>query len=163
MTHKFRNPELARIALIAASLGATMSYVSDAPPEADVNFVPARNVYPGADGGTLATLGSASSPDGIGVTGDVPDMNVRAAVDTPAVGTGGLQWWLGIAVLIGLMMFAAKKTGAGDEFKNLRASTYNIALITLIAVVGLTALKIVAVKVKKVPLLGGFSQVVMAA
>lgn len=163
LTHRFRSSQIAAIAAVASMLGATMSYTSDADPGADVNFVPLRNVYPGGDGGSLATLGASSSPDGMGVSGDVPDMERGPAVDTPDTSTGGLQWWIGIAVVIGLMMFAAKKTGSGDEFKNLRASTYNIALITLIAVVGLTFLKIVAVKVKKFPVLSGFSQVVMAA
>lgn len=162
LIHKFRSVALLGAALAANASGATMAYVSDVDAGEDVNFVPLRNVYPGADGGTLATLGSASSPDGVGVTGDVPDMDVRT-VDTPVSTTGGLQWWLGIAVLIGVMMFVAKKVGAADEFKNIRASTYNVAFITFVAILGFTLLKIVAVRVKRVPLLGGFSQVVLAA
>ena len=61
------------------------------------------------------------------------------------------------------LFFAAKKTGAAEEFKNLRASTYNILFITLVAVVGLTGLKIIAVKVKGIKLLSGFADVVIAA
>ena len=32
----------------------------------DVNFTPMRNVFPGADGGTIATLAAAGSPDSYG-------------------------------------------------------------------------------------------------
>jgi hypothetical protein len=138
-------------------------YVSNTPGgvAADVNFAPLRNVYPGADGGTLATLGSASSPDNYGGYYDPPAD--EPVVDTPVTGVGGLQWWLGIAVLVGLMVFAARKTGNAAEFGNLRASTYNIAFITFVAVLGLTVLKVIAYKAKGVPLLGGFSQLVLAA
>lgn len=165
MTHKFRNPELARVALIAAALGATMSYTGETPSgvASDVNFLPGRNVYPGMDGGTLATLGSASSPDAYNSSGASGSEQLAPAVDTPASGVGGLAWWVGIVIVIGLIMFAAKKTGNAGEFSNLRASTYNILLITLVAVVGLTGLKIMASKIKNVPGLSGFSQVLLAA
>jgi hypothetical protein len=167
MTHKFRNPELARVALIAAALGATMSYTGETTGgiASDVNFLPGRNVYPGMDGGTLATLGSASSPDAYNSSGagGSEQLAPPPAVDTPPSGVGGLAWWVGIVMVIGLIMFAAKKTGNAGEFSNLRASTYNILLITLVAVVGLTGLKIMASKIKNVPGLSGFSQVLLAA
>lgn len=125
----------------------------------DVNFTPMRQVYPGADGGTIATLAAAGSPDAFGPAPG--DTNV---VDTPpAGGPSGLMWWVGIAIIIALMLFAARKTGQAEEFKNLRASTYNILFITLVALLGITALKIVAVRVRKVPGLSGFADVVIAA
>ena len=140
-------------------------YVSNTPGglAADVNFQPMRNLYPGADGGTLATLGSASSPDNYGGYYDPPsDTAAVPVVATPVGGTGGLQWWLGIAVLTGLMIFAARKTGNAAEFGNLRASTYNVAFITFVSILGITVMKVVAYKARSVPLLGGFSQLVGA-
>ena len=125
----------------------------------DVNSTPARNVYPGASGGTTATLAAAGSPDSY-----AGRPGAESAVVTPTVGgTTGLMWWVGILVIIALILFAARKTGQAEEFKNLRASTYNVVFITLVAILGFTALKIVAVKVKGVPFLSGFSDVVLAA
>jgi hypothetical protein len=141
-----------------------MGYVSRARDSADVNIIPIRNVYPGAPGGTLGTLASASSPDSNMY--DVPTpADPGAAVSAPAAPGArgnGLAWWTGIAIIVGLILFAAKKTGDAGDFSNLRASTYNIGLVTLIAVLGITFLKIVAVKVENVPGLGGFSTVVKA-
>lgn len=152
------------LAAIAAGTNAQMGYFgSDGDVEMDVNVTPVRNLYPGAGGGTLATLGAAGSPDNLqraslgAATGEGP------AVQTPTGGAGGLSWWVGIAIVLGLLMFTAKKTGQASDFSNLRISTYNVLFITLTAVLGLTALKIVAVKVKDVPPLKGFSQVVIAA
>lgn len=165
LIHKIRNPELARAVAIAAALGVTMSYTGETTNgvASDVNFLPRGNVYPGGDGGTLATLGSASSPDAYNSAGASGSDQIAPAVETPSTGVGGLAWWVGIVIVIGLIMFAAKKTGNAGEFSNLRASTYNILLITLVAVVGLTGLKIVASKIKNVPGLTGFSQVLLAA
>lgn len=131
---------------------------------ADVNFLPTRNIYPTAQGGTLGSLGSASSPDSLMYEsdGEGSAAPVVATAATAAPGNG-LAWWTGIAIIVGLILFAARKTGDSGDFSNLRASTYNVALITLIAILGLTFMKIVAVKVKNVPGLGGFSSVVIAA
>lgn len=167
LTHKLNSSRLAALVAIATSLGATMSYTGETTGgvASDVNFLPGRNVYPGMEGGTLATLGAAASPDSYSSGGAAGSeaLAPAAAVDTPATGVGGLAWWVGLAIIIGLILFAAKKTGNAGEFSNLRASTYNIVLITLVAIVGLTGLKIVATKVKDLPGLSGFSQVVLAA
>lgn len=141
-------------------------YTSSAPSGADTNIVPLRNVYPGGSGGTLATLGSGSSPDGMAQFDESsgPVSGESNAITTPAPVTGNpLSWWVGIGVLVALMIFAAKKTGNEGEFSNLRASTYNVAFVTFVAILGITLMKVVAVKVKNVPLLGGFSSVVIAA
>ena len=127
--------------------------------QADVNVVPMRNVYGGSDGGTLGTLGSAGSPDSYN-----PNASALAstAVATP-VARGGLAWWIGIVVLVVAMLYAARKTGNADEFKNLRASTYNVLFITLVAILGLTAAKILAVRMRRVAPLQGLSDVILAA
>jgi hypothetical protein len=125
----------------------------------DVNITTVRDVYRGADGGTTATMGAASSPDMYMATSQ---RRGSVAVTAPRVGGGGIMWWVGLAIIVALMLVAARKTGQADEFKNLRASTYNILFITLTAILGITATKIIAVKVQKWPGLSGFSDVVLA-
>ncbi len=137
-----------------------MAYFGDGSAvQADVNVVPMRNVYGNARGGTLGTLGAAGSPDSFN-----PNANAATsgAVDTPAP-RGGIAWWIGILLLVGLMLFAARKTGNADEFKNLRASTYNVLFITLVAILGLTATKILAVRMRQIGPLQGLSDVILAA
>jgi hypothetical protein len=164
--HTFHNPRIATIAALAAMCGASMSYTGDTPAgvASDVNILPERNLYMGSPrGGSLATLGSAASPDAFNASPGGSEDVISPSVDTPVAGVHGIAWWVGLALIIGIILFAAKKTGNAGEFSNLRASTYNIALITLVAIVGLTGLKVVASKVKGVPMLSGFSQIVLAA
>lgn len=167
MKYSFHNRELETLAALAVTTGARMSYTGDTPSgiASDVNILPERNLYMGSTrGGNLGTLGSASSPDALNAApGGGAGALTGPIVTTPIGGVHGMAWWLGLAIIIGLILFAAKKTGNAGEFSNLRASTYNIVLITLVAVVGLTGLKIIATKVKDVSLLTGFSQVVLAA
>lgn len=125
----------------------------------DVLFTPIRNIYPTARGGTLATLGAASSPDSYNPNAGLRMANVTTG-DTPR---GGLAWWIGIALLVVAILFAARKTGNADEFKNLRASTYNVVFITLVAILGFTALKIAAVRLRAFKPLQGLSDVILAA
>jgi len=138
-----------------------MSYFGDGSAfQPDVNTTTVRDVYRGADGGTTATQGSAGSPDTM-MRANLPGV---PSVVTPRVGGNtGAFWWVGMAIIVFLMIFTARKAGAGDEFKNLRASTYNILFITLTAILGITALKIIAVKTQKIPGLGGFADIVLAA
>lgn len=143
-------------------------YVADMPYGPDTNFVPQRNVYPDAGGGTLGTLASAGSPDTTMYAMDPStgqSGNTVAAPSAPDMSPGGhpLTWWLGIGVLVAVIMIAARKTGNADEFSNLRASTYNVVLITAISILGITAAKIGAAKVKGVPGLSGLANVVIAA
>lgn len=126
----------------------------------DTLFTPIRNIYPTADGGTLATLGAAASPDSYNPGGRMANANVSMVDSTPR---GGIAWWVGIALLVIAMLFAARKTGNADEFKNLRASTYNVVFITLVAVLGFTALKIIAVRMRAIKPLAGLSDVILAA
>jgi hypothetical protein len=143
-------------------------YVDDTPLAMDNNVVPMRNVYPASGGGTLATAASASSPDQF-MTGPVSNSDgTAAAVTTPApadrsVGGHPLTWWLGIAIIVAGIMFFARKSGQASEFSNIRPSIYNGAVITFVAILGITVMKILAVKVRAVPGLGGFSSVVIAA
>lgn len=142
------------------------NYFGESAISMDNNIVPVRNVYPGAGGATLATIASPNSPDGmayaVDATGATQVTTATASTDA-SMGGHPMTWWLAIAILVAAIFFTARKTGDAAEFSNIRASTYNIALITFIAILGLTVAKIFAVKVKSVPGLGGLSSVIIAA
>ena len=135
----------------------------------DVLFTPIRNIYPTAKGGTLATLGAAGSPDSyrVGMMSTTQSEGGTAsgatAVDATGAGGGSLAWWVGVGLIVVLMLFAARKSGNADEFKNLRASTYNVLFITLVAILGLTAAKVLAVRMQRIGPLSGLSNVILAA
>lgn len=132
---------------------------SGATVQPDVLFTPIRNIYPTAGGGTLATLGAAGSPDSYN-----PNAGARmATVAQDSTPRGGLAWWFGVVLIVVAMLFAARKTGNADEFKNLRASTYNVVFITLVAILGFTALKIAAVRLHGIKPLAGLADVILAA
>lgn len=131
----------------------------------DVNFAPVRNYFPGARGATIATIGSAASPDGTVYASNptaMPSENAAPVNDT-TVGGKPLAWWTGILLLVGLIFYFGRKAGEADEFKNIRASTYNITLVGLMSVLFLTFAKIIAVKMQKVPGLSGLASLLIAA
>lgn len=144
-------------------------YFGESPYGPDTNVLPSSNLYPGSGGGTLAQIGSTASPTSMRYAIDPSAPSGTTAVaatpspaDSSAVGHP-LTWWVAIAILVAAIFFTARKTGNAGEFSNLRASTYNIALITFIAILGITMAKILAVKVKGVPGLSGLASVVIAA
>lgn len=111
------------------------------------NDVGARNVYGGASGATLGQRSSAMSPYArMGVSSVSGNSDV---VDAGASSTGAglfgkpVTWWIVILALLFALMFVAKKAGQESEFSNVRLSAYNIATITLAAVVGIGFLKVV--------------------
>ena len=131
----------------------------------DVLITPIRNIYPGARGATLATIGAASSPDSYTPNAGARDMRGAAAATTggAVVGRNGLAWWTGLVLLVVAMLFAARKSGNADEFKNLRASAYNVIFITLVAMLGFTVLKVAAVRAQGIKPLEGLADVILAA
>jgi hypothetical protein len=70
-----------------------------------------------------------------------------------------IYWWVGFLALLISMVFIARKAGGEEDFRNIRPTFYNFATITLTAVVGIVALKILAVKYR-VP---GASDIILAA
>lgn len=111
------------------------------------NDVSARNVYGGASGATLGQRSAAMSPyaiRGASVDSDSGDV-VDAGASSAGSGLFGkpVTWWLVILALLFALMFVAKKAGQDSEFSNVRLSAYNIATITLAAVVGIGFLKVV--------------------
>ena len=142
-------------------------YFGDSAVAMDNNIVPLRNVYPGGGGATLATIGNPSSPDSAmysptSTGGSTISTGTVQPADTSA-GGHPLTWWVGLAVVVGLIFYLARKNGTEAEFSNIRISTFNVAQITFIAILGLTLSKILAVKIKGVPGLGGLSSIIIAA
>jgi hypothetical protein len=119
------------------------------------NTVPISNYYPTSFEGSESLGISGTTPfylttDEIeplptgGVTSG--DMSIDNAL---AVAYSGdpIKWWIAIAVLLVVLMWAAKRLG-GDEgnYGNLRLSAYNIFVITLSAIIGLSTMKVLFTK-----------------
>lgn len=130
----------------------------------DINFTPARNLYPTSPGGTTASAGggvSAQSNTVIVDPGTGTASPTVAASPTPTINTRGqsVYWWLGIVVFLAAMVMVARKAGGEEDFRNIRPTAYNFLTITLTSIVGIVALKVVASKYR-VP---GASDVILAA
>lgn len=114
------------------------------------NEVNVGNVYP-LGGKTIGQRGSAMTPFATGTYSQdgestAPGDGVPSAGSAnPGGGIFGqpLTWWVVFAALLVGLMFAAKRAGQGSEFGNIKASVYNIAVISLAAAVGLGFLKVV--------------------
>lgn len=104
-----------------------------------VNVVYGRNVYPSLGGESVADL--ATGP--WGVVAATPARQ-EAQQAQAAVQIGGLNPLTGLLVfgaLVAVVMWAAQRLGEPEDFRNLRASAYNVLLISLIALAGLPVMK----------------------
>lgn len=124
------------------------------------NQVDTRNVYGSAGGSTTGTRASAFTPYAAGGGG------ASRAGEVPAAGNGGgvfgkpLSWWFVlVALLVGLMWAAQRYGSVGEDFKNVKLSVYNIVVISLAAMIGFGAFKVIFGKVR-VPGLSDFIQAV---
>ena len=130
----------------------------------DVNFVPARGVYPTANGGTTASAaGSLNQNTNVSViTSDDSgtSSNVTTMAGTPGAAGGGkgLVWWVGILALLLLTVFISRKAGGPEDFRNIRPTFYNFLAITLTAVVGIVGLKVIFGKYR----VSGLSDVILS-
>ena len=113
----------------------------------DVLIMPTRNVYQTARGSQ--TLGERVSP-----MGNVIPMNRQSGAPSGAApnastfpGGNPLLGGVAIAVLLGLLMFLAHRSGSAEDFKDIRGSAYNALVIGLAAALILPALKFLTVKV----------------
>jgi len=119
-------------------------------PGGSIDTIPARNVYPTAPGPSLGAQADGMSP--FNHTGRrYPDMSMTvgggtatevdaAEDDSRHDGLFGKPagWWITLAALLVGLMFAARKLGQESEYANLRLSTYNIVIISLAAIVGIS-------------------------
>lgn len=121
--------------------------------DSDVNnAVGAGQVYPTA-GATSGQRGSAMTPYATGAFSQNPGAAAPSGAPADGGPSGGsglfgqpLTWWVVFIILLAALMFAAKKAGQGSEFGNIKASVYNIAVITLASAVGIGFLKVIAGK-----------------
>ena len=116
------------------------------------NTVGARDVYPTARGGTQASNTGNAAMVAQGATNEAGAMQ-PAATGRPA------HWLVVIILLIFALRFVAPALGEREDYKSIRVSAYNIILITISAVVGLTVFKVAAAKVR----IPGLSPLILAA
>lgn len=114
-----------------------------------INYTPVRNIYPTLGAETLGQM----------VTGPMPGPNPERVASGAAseeleralmVG-GQANPLVGLLVFGGLalgIMLLAQRLGGPDGFGNIRASAYNILLVSLLAVAGIPVWKFVFTRVK---------------
>lgn len=124
---------------------------------ADINYTPSRAAYPTASGATLAATAGAMT-DATSVVNTQTGV-VGADIVTPTSGARSLAWWLGLFVLLGSLVFAARKMGGDEDFRNLKPTFYNFMAITLTSLVGIVGLKVIFSKYR----MAGLSDVILAA
>lgn len=134
------------------------------------NTVFRRNVYGGAKGMSTGNLAGADTPYTLGIFGtrigssnfggDMRDPNsapsgTDAAGAPPAGDQGGgfltkpFSWWIAFAVALVVLMWGAQKFGSeGEDFKNIKLSFFNILVISLAAILGISLFKILFTKVQ---------------
>lgn len=130
--------------------------------DSDVNNqVDVRNVYGNAGGSTTGTRSGAFTPYTAGQPGS----------EVPVNGNGGngngngvlgkpLSWWFVLALLLVGIMWASQRFGSqGQNFSSVKLSIYNILVISLAAMVGFGALKVIFGKFK-IPGLSEYIQAV---
>lgn len=127
-----------------------------------------RNVYAGAAGMTTGGLAGADTPYTLGIFGtQVGASNFGASMEDPSSapsghgpaaaptnGGGGFltkpfSWWIAFAIALVVLMWGAQKWGSqGEDFKNIKMSFFNILVISLASILGITLFKILFVRVR---------------
>lgn len=125
----------------------------------DINVVPIRGIYPTAGGGTSANAAGAMTLAQNVVTDGGSASVATMTPSTVKVSGNGVYWWLGFLVLFAALVFAARKVGSEEDFRNIRPTFYNFMTITLTSILGIVGLKVIAAK-WHVP---GASDIVLAA
>ena len=119
-----------------------------------VNFVTARNIYPYMQGPTLSQLSAAQSD--YHATVDATSEGIAMPVNTTSNGTEDkptwnpnskpLLTWIALIGLLIVLMFSAQRFGSSDQradFANIKLSAFNVIVIALSAVIGITFLRLV--------------------
>ena len=120
-----------------------------------VNTVNIAGVYPRMGGQSTGVDASALSDGsalgmvkpqmmakgGGGGGGMAPNTDVARAVAVGSIGSPA-AWWLSLAAALFLLMFFAKRFGSeAGAFSNIKLSVYNVVVIALAAIIGMTLLK----------------------
>jgi hypothetical protein len=107
-----------------------------------VNVMYGRQIYPTLGGETAADL--ATGPWGAALS------RPTQAEEAARVGAQGhpLAGLVVFGVLVAAIMYLAQHLGEPEEFRNIRASAYNVLLISLIAVAGIPVWKFLFTRVQ---------------
>lgn len=121
------------------------------------DVVSATNVYPSFPGReSIGAFATTPFP--------TPSATMEAeGGDTPPMDSMGHQpiaWWVTLAVLLVTLMYVAKRFDGDSSYSNLRASAYNVFVVTLTAIIGMSLFKVAA---KTFPLPGPLKTVILAA
>jgi lipopolysaccharide export LptBFGC system permease protein LptF len=116
------------------------------------NTVGQADVYPASRGGTHAANTGNAALQAVGATNE-------SAAAMPATPGRPIHWLVVIILLVFALRFVAPALGEREDYKSIRVSVYNIILITISAVVGLTVFKVFAAKVR----IPGLSPLLLAA
>jgi hypothetical protein len=136
-----------------------------------INFATARDLYPDAPGSSTAQLGSAATPyttdtssaGGGGGSAVMQPAGAGGGASAPvATSIGGkpLSWFVVLLVLFLALGYVGHKIGGREGetgVHNLKLSGYNILFITLAAMLGFAAFKVIFSKLQ-VPGLSTFVQ-----
>ena len=134
-------------------------------PVSGVNSIAGRSIYPTFGGPTLGTESSAGTANPVVTSGSGSAKAARAPSEAQIAAYVGAQGspliWFGVMVilLLGLMFMAKRIGGEAREFASIKASFYNVLVISLAAIIGINFFKMVFTKVK-VP---GLSTLILAA
>jgi hypothetical protein len=126
-----------------------------------VNTASISGILPASGRGTVAQMAGATTDKPLGATSAQSAQATSDLAQAVEVGSSSnpFTWWIAIAALLGLLMFVSQRFGSIDEFRNIKLSIYNVVVIALASVVGLSFLKAVFTKFK----IPGVSAVVLAA
>lgn len=113
---------------------------------------PAGNLYPGA-GSTTGQRAGAQNPQtasGVNMGGAVEasaEKTTLASLPLAALQVRGplgqpVTWWVIIAASIFGLMVLAQRLGEDSEFGNIRMSVYNVVIISLAAIIGISFFKV---------------------
>lgn len=101
----------------------------------------------GPYGGMTNASYATDQEDDNGVVMDFPE---ATATSGKTIAGQPLNWWFICILLFAALIFGARQLNGADSFgsnfKQIKPSVYNIAIITLAVVIGLPLLKIVATK-----------------
>lgn len=115
-----------------------------------LNMITPGSVEP-ADGGSVALAATGSdarmaSAHG-GGSGSSPVAVADASATGQNIGLGSpIMGFAIFAVLVALAMWGAHEIGDDGDFANIRASFFNVWIITLVAAAGIPLLKVAAIK-----------------
>lgn len=135
--------------------------------DSDVNnAINTRSIYPEGSGPTTAGRAGALTPytagrygGGVSSGASGNSNTLTSAPDSGGVFGKPVSWWVVLVIATVGLMYGAQRFGSqGEEFKTVKLSVYNIIVITLAAMIGFGAFKVVFGRFK-VP---GWSEYVMA-